>query len=55
MAHHPVSEFMPLNIAVLTVSDTRDEETDTSGHLLVEQLMAAGHRLSDKAARLETR
>ena len=49
MAHHQASEFIPVNIAVLTVSDTRDEETDTSGHLLAESLMAEGHRLSDKA------
>ncbi len=35
--------FHPLRIAVLTVSDTRDEESDTSGALLVERLVAAGH------------
>lgn len=40
--------FVPLGIAVLTVSDTRDESTDTSGQLLVERLVAAGHRLADK-------
>lgn len=40
--------FVPLGIAVLTVSDTRDETTDTSGRLLVERLAAAGHRLADK-------
>lgn len=38
-------EFHPLKIAVLTVSDTRTSETDTSGGLLVERLTAAGHRL----------
>ncbi|MGE5721311.1 MAG: molybdenum cofactor biosynthesis protein B [Sphingomonadales bacterium] len=41
-------EFHPLNIAVLTVSDTRDEGTDRSGALLVERLTAAGHRLAGK-------
>ena len=41
--------FHPLNIAVLTVSDTRSEETDTSGALLVERLTGAGHRLAAKA------
>jgi molybdopterin adenylyltransferase len=41
--------FLPLNIAVLTVSDSRTEETDTSGKLLVERLQAAGHRLAEKA------
>ena len=41
--------FYPLRIAVLTVSDTRDEETDKSGRLLVERLTAAGHDLAGKA------
>lgn len=39
----------PLAIAVLTVSDTRTEEDDTSGHFLVEALQDAGHGLADKA------
>lgn len=41
--------FHPLRIAVLTVSDTRDEESDKSGRLLVERLTAAGHALAGKA------
>lgn len=41
--------FYPLRIAVLTISDTRTEETDTSGGLLVSRLQAAGHELADKA------
>ena len=41
--------FYPLNIAVLTVSDTRDETTDSSGRLLADRLVAAGHRLTGKA------
>ena len=41
--------FVPLRIAVLTVSDTRDDETDTSGHVLAERIKAAGHELADKA------
>jgi molybdenum cofactor biosynthesis protein B len=40
--------FYPLRIAVLTVSDTRDEETDKSGALLVERLTATGHELAGK-------
>jgi molybdenum cofactor biosynthesis protein B len=40
--------FEPLNLAVLTVSDSRNEETDTSGHLLVERLQGQGHTLADK-------
>ena len=41
-------EFISLNIAVLTVSDSRTEETDKSGALLVQRLGAAGHRLAEK-------
>jgi molybdenum cofactor biosynthesis protein B len=41
--------FRSLNIAVLTVSDTRTEETDTSGKALVEMLTADGHQLAEKA------
>jgi molybdenum cofactor biosynthesis protein B len=40
--------FQALSIAVMTVSDTRTEETDTSGQLLVARLAAAGHRLFEK-------
>jgi molybdenum cofactor biosynthesis protein B len=42
-------KFIPLRIAVLTVSDTRSEETDTSGKLLVDRLLQVGHQLADKA------
>ncbi|MDV2858440.1 MULTISPECIES: molybdenum cofactor biosynthesis protein B [Oceanimonas] len=45
---HASQELVPLNIAVLTVSDTRTEESDTSGRFLVEALTAAGHRLAEK-------
>lgn len=38
-----------LNIAVVTVSDTRTDETDKSGRVLVERLEAAGHRLHGKS------
>ncbi|HET8732075.1 MAG TPA: molybdenum cofactor biosynthesis protein B [Moraxellaceae bacterium] len=38
--------FVPLDVAVLTVSDTRNESTDTSGELLIERLTSAGHRLA---------
>jgi molybdenum cofactor biosynthesis protein B len=41
--------FYPLRIAVLTVSDTRDETTDKSGALIAERLTAAGHELAGKA------
>jgi molybdenum cofactor biosynthesis protein B len=41
--------FRPLNIAVLTVSDTRTEADDRSGDVLAERLAAAGHRLAARA------
>ena len=42
--------FYPLRIAVLTISDTRDEHTDTSGALLAERLRSAGHELAARAS-----
>jgi molybdenum cofactor biosynthesis protein B len=41
--------FVPLNVAILTVSDSRTEKTDKSGKLLVERATAAGHRTTEKA------
>ena len=41
-------EFKPLNIAVLTVSDTRGEAEDKSGKLLAARLVEGGHRLAEK-------
>lgn len=41
--------FIPLNLAVLTVSDTRTEATDTSGRLLVERATEAGHHIAEHA------
>lgn len=40
--------FMPLNIAVLTVSDTRTADNDTSGDLLQERLESAGHKIAQR-------
>ncbi|HHJ13879.1 MAG TPA: molybdenum cofactor biosynthesis protein B [Gammaproteobacteria bacterium] len=40
--------FRPLRIAVLTVSDTRTEDNDTSGRTLSERLTGAGHVLADR-------
>jgi len=48
MGHHTTDLLVPLNIAVLTVSDTRTEETDSSGGLLLERIKAVGHNPSDK-------
>lgn len=49
MSHLATSTFQPLNIAILTVSDTRTLETDTSGQTLADALLAAGHRLHQRS------
>lgn len=43
-----MKDFTALNIAVLTVSDSRDETTDTSGKILVDRITEAGHFVTDK-------
>lgn len=43
-----MSDNKPLNVVVLTVSDTRTEETDTSGKYLVEAIKESGHNLIEK-------
>lgn len=48
MAHLKQRDFVPLNIAVLTISDTRTLDTDTSGQTLVDRLQGAGHVLVDR-------
>jgi molybdenum cofactor biosynthesis protein B len=40
--------FIPLKIAVMTVSDSRTEDNDKSGKLLVERLLKTGHQLAEK-------
>ena len=40
--------FLPVNIAILTVSDTRTLDDDKSGAVLVERLEKAGHKLADR-------
>ena len=42
-------EFIPVRIAVMTVSDTRTPDDDRSGDTLVARLTAAGHKLADRA------
>ena len=44
----PPRPFIPVNIALLTASDTRSEADDTSGRALAERLTDAGHRLADR-------
>lgn len=46
--HFTESEFVPLNLALLTVSDSRTEETDKSGNTLRERAVEAGHRVVEK-------
>lgn len=48
MAHLTQPTFISLNIAVLTISDTRTYDTDTSGDTLVDRLQTAGHMLIDR-------
>ena len=43
-----VSSPKPLSIAVLTISDTRNEKTDSSGQFLAKTLVSAGHHLYEK-------
>ena len=45
----PARPFRPLNIALLTVSDSRTLDDDRSGDLLLGRLTAAGHRLAHRA------
>ncbi|NOY90975.1 MAG: molybdenum cofactor biosynthesis protein B [Deltaproteobacteria bacterium] len=55
----PSRAFVPLHLAILTVSDTRTEADDSSGRLLVERAEAAGHEVvtkrivPDEQARIE--
>jgi len=42
------AEFIPLNIAVMTVSDSRTDADDKSGKILAERLIQAGHNLAEK-------
>lgn len=61
MAIDPERVFKPINIALLTVSDTRGPEDDTSGDILAQRIENAGHRLvaraieRDDAARIAAR
>ena len=49
MAIDPERPFIPIAIALLTVSDTRTRADDTSGDILAERIEAAGHRLAARA------
>jgi len=49
MAIDPERRFTPINIALLTVSDTRGPDEDTSGDILAGRITDAGHRLAARA------
>lgn len=53
MAVDPARPFKPINIAILTVSDTRTLETDSSGQLLEDRIKAAGHNLAGRAIEVD--
>ncbi|MFZ0268217.1 molybdenum cofactor biosynthesis protein B [Caulobacter sp.] len=45
----PDLPFRPVRVAILTVSDTRDEASDTSGQLLIDRVKTAGHEFAGRA------
>ncbi len=49
MSVDPTRVFKPINIAILTISDTRGPSDDTSGDLLEQRVRAAGHNLAGRA------
>ena len=49
MAIDEAREFRPINIALLTISDTRGPDEDTSGDILAERIEGAGHKLIGRA------
>ena len=49
------AEFIPTRIAILTISNRRGEEDDTSGHFLRDSAQEAGHQIVDKAIVKENR
>ena len=49
MAIDEAREFRPINIALLTISDTRGPDEDTSGDILAERIEGAGHKLIERA------
>jgi molybdenum cofactor biosynthesis protein B len=49
MAIDPDRPFVPLNLALLTVSDTRGPDEDTSGDILADRISRAGHHLAARA------
>ena len=48
MKTESIKKFIPVNIAVLTISDTRNESNDTSGNILVNKIKELGHTVVSK-------
>ena len=55
MASKPETAFVPINIALLTVSDTRTAADDTSGDILADRIKSAGHVLAARALETDDR
>ena len=53
MAVDPERTFKPINIALLTVSDTRGPDDDTSGDILADRIRNAGHKLAARAIEID--
>ena len=49
MAHIPSKQFQPMQVAVMSISDSRTLTTDTSGQVLIESMQAASHQLAERA------
>ena len=52
---HEDQQIKPVRIAVLTISDTRDEESDTSGHVLAERILVRCRAAGCLASRVRRR
>ena len=54
MGHHQQQEFSSLRVKVITVSDSRDLDSDKSGALICEKLVAAGHIITSREVVVDT-
>ena len=54
MAIDPEREFKPIRVALLTVSDTRTFDDDTSGDILAERIVGAGHQLATREISMDS-
>ena len=54
MGHHQQQEFSSLRVKVITVSDSRDLDSDKSGALICEKLVTAGHLITSREVVVDT-